>query len=176
MLMLVNDVNRTEARYRVTDVATMVMEELERLCAADWPTAVCAGDRNQRQTLNYMNLNTNVISISLNVTVFLMGCIVFQQTKEAATQTEENELQDVHQTTHGFIYELWLRQCRGLWAGPGATHAPGPGYGFRYRWIRTPATDTMASMTLQAHTELHYRFYGDTMGQCSKRTFSTRHN
>jgi hypothetical protein len=174
--MLVNNVNSMEARYRVTDVATVVMEELERLCSGDWPTAVCAGDRNQRQTLNCRNLNTNTISIFLYVTVFLIGCIVCQQSKEAATQTEEDELQDLQQTTGGFIYDLWLRQCRGLSAGPAAAHAPGPGYGFRYRWMRTPATDTMASMTLQAHTELHYRFYGDTMGQCSKRTFSTRPN
>jgi hypothetical protein len=161
-----------EARYRVTDVATVVMEELERLCGGDWPTAVCAGDRNQRQTLNDTNLNTNTISISLYVTVFLIGVIVFQETKEAATQIEENELQDVQQTTDGFIYDLWLRQCRGLWAA----HAPAPGYGFRYRWMQTPATDTTASVTLQAHAELHYRIYGDTMGQCSKRTLSTRHN
>jgi hypothetical protein len=40
--------------------------------------------------------------------VFLIGYIVFQQTKEAATQIEENELQDLQQSTDGFIYDLWL--------------------------------------------------------------------
>jgi hypothetical protein len=90
--MLVNNVNSMEARYRVTDVATVVMAELQRLCSGDWPTAVCAGDRNQRQTLNYLNLNTNTISMFLYVTVFLIGCIVCQQSKEAATQLKKMNL------------------------------------------------------------------------------------
>jgi hypothetical protein len=82
--------------------------------------------------LNYANVNTDTISISLYVTVFPIGCIAFQQSKEAATQIEEYELQDLQQTTNGFIYNRWLSVCRGLWAGPGAAHAAGAGYGFRY--------------------------------------------
>jgi hypothetical protein len=76
------------------------------------------------------------------VTVFLIGCIVCQQTKEAATQIEENELQDFEQTTDNFEYSEDYGQA----LEQPVLHIPAVDFGTnRYG---TSATDTLAPMTL----------------------------
>ena len=87
------------------------------------------------------------------MTVFLIRCIVCQQTQEAATQIEDDEIQDLEHTTDSFEYYGQALQQPMLQVP--AVDFGSYGYG-------TFAAGTWVP-TVQAHTELH-NTYGDTMG------------
>ena len=89
---------------------------------------------------------------------FFWLVVLCQQTQEAATQIEEDEIQDLEETTGSFEY------------------AEDNGQALEQPMLHVPAMDFVsdADGTVQADTEEPYILCGDTMGQMLEDNFQSQ--